>query len=236
LRYRNQAAAILAQLGRGRYATLRDLVKSEHVRANSRVYEVALHGPFIKYFSKFAHYTRSYLWPNVRLGDTHKGVACQDITQLTFESDSFDLVISSDVLEHVEDYPAAMREIFRVLRPGGAHVLSVPIVWPMPEKTIRRVELVDGELVHRLEPRFHKAGDGTPSLVYTDFGFDILDLLQEIGYDAWYERPSLMRWPGYFDALLVCRKPRAAAQPRPAQKITAKAANKPSGKKSKAKN
>lgn len=39
---------------------------------------------------------------------------------------SFDTVIASDVLEHVPDDIAAMREIYRILRPGGAAILTVP--------------------------------------------------------------------------------------------------------------
>lgn len=47
-------------------------------------------------------------------------------TGLPFASSSFDLVIASDVLEHIEDDAKAVSEIARVLRPGGAFVFSVP--------------------------------------------------------------------------------------------------------------
>ncbi len=45
------------------------------------------------------------------------------------EDAMFDLVISTQVLEHVEDPWAAGREIARILRPGGRAVLTVPHVW-----------------------------------------------------------------------------------------------------------
>lgn len=43
---------------------------------------------------------------------------------------SFDVVISCDVLEHVPDDLAAMREIRRILRPGGTAILTVPQMDP----------------------------------------------------------------------------------------------------------
>ena len=40
-------------------------------------------------------------------------------TRLPFEDASFDFVVSFDVLEHVQDQPEAVREMLRVLKPGG---------------------------------------------------------------------------------------------------------------------
>ena len=52
---------------------------------------------------------------------------CQaDAARLPFASGRFDLVTALDALEHVEDDAAALRECFRVLRPGGALLASVP--------------------------------------------------------------------------------------------------------------
>jgi ubiquinone/menaquinone biosynthesis C-methylase UbiE len=52
---------------------------------------------------------------------------CQaDAARLPFASGSFELVTALDALEHVEDDAAALRECFRVLRPGGALLASVP--------------------------------------------------------------------------------------------------------------
>jgi SAM-dependent methyltransferase len=64
----------------------------------------------------------------------------EDATRLPFEDGSFDLIVSFEVLEHLFAPQEAAREIRRVLRPGGALVVSVPNVgfWQ------RRAELALG--------------------------------------------------------------------------------------------
>jgi SAM-dependent methyltransferase len=50
-----------------------------------------------------------------------------DLTRLDFADRSFDLILCSHVLEHIEDDRKAMAEIARVLRPTGRAVVMVPI-------------------------------------------------------------------------------------------------------------
>ncbi len=55
-----------------------------------------------------------------------KNIRCENITSLSFDSGIFDMVIANHVLEHVPDDAAAMKEIYRVLKPGGIAMLQVP--------------------------------------------------------------------------------------------------------------
>jgi SAM-dependent methyltransferase len=50
-----------------------------------------------------------------------------DLTALPFADEEFDLILCSHVLEHVGDDRAAMREMRRVLRPGGLAVIQTPV-------------------------------------------------------------------------------------------------------------
>jgi SAM-dependent methyltransferase len=59
------------------------------------------------------------------LNDPHV-MDLQDITDMTYDDASFDVIACSHVLEHVPDDRAAMREFFRVLKPGGWAIIMVP--------------------------------------------------------------------------------------------------------------
>ena len=49
-----------------------------------------------------------------------------DATRLPFADGTFDAVITSEVLEHIQDDVAAIAEMTRILRPGGVFAATVP--------------------------------------------------------------------------------------------------------------
>lgn len=57
-----------------------------------------------------------------------RAMVALDVTRIAFPEASFDVVYASHVLEHVPEDRQAMREFFRVLKPGGWAVLQVPLV------------------------------------------------------------------------------------------------------------
>ena len=53
-----------------------------------------------------------------------------DIAALPFGPEKFDCLIATETLEHVTDPWAAVRECYRVLRPGGMALFTTPFMWP----------------------------------------------------------------------------------------------------------
>lgn len=66
------------------------------------------------------------LRPRLHLAERHP-------YRLPFADDSFDLVVSSQVFEHVMDYAAVMRELGRVLKPSGLSIHIFPARWGLVE-------------------------------------------------------------------------------------------------------
>jgi SAM-dependent methyltransferase len=58
------------------------------------------------------------------------GAVNGDALVLPFPDDTFDCIIASEVLEHLWADEAAIRELVRVLRPGGRMAVTVPTRWP----------------------------------------------------------------------------------------------------------
>ena len=80
-----------------------------------------------------------------------------DITDMPYEDASFDAVLCSHVLEHVSDDRAAIREIYRVLRPGGWAILMVPFA-----TTAQHIRRPPNERANHRSPRLeHTIEDPT---------------------------------------------------------------------------
>lgn len=212
-RWRDQAAILVDEFGRGEALSLHDLVK-RGLLDGVDILEPALRGPFVRSMRGLPNYVQSYLWPDLSPGAvTAEGIRNEDLTRLTFEDESFDLVITSDVMEHLIDIRAAFAETLRVLRPGGIHVFSIPNDFPFPPQTLARVAMDGGEEVHLKPPVYHNAGDGSKCLVYTDFGADLTDLIHELGGRLSVVRRSSGILPCHTNATFVMRKIARAKPP-----------------------
>ena len=125
-----------------------------------------------------------YLGSTVEPGALVDGVRNEDITRLTFGSNSFDYVLTFDVLEHVPNYMRGVEEIYRVLKPGGVLFVTVPFARDSQQNVIRAALDDSGAIVHRLPPEYR----GNPidpekgSLCFQYLGWEFLDQLRDAGF------------------------------------------------------
>lgn len=99
-----------------------------------------------------------------------------DVTAMTCYADgTFDAFICSHVLEHVSDDAKAMRELRRVLKPGGWGIMMVPI-----NTKLQEIRENPGETDERM--RWKNFGQGDHVRVYSRTGF--VQRLKDAGFQV----------------------------------------------------
>jgi hypothetical protein len=143
---------------------------------DKRIWELAPAGPASRKLRRECHqYVGSHYRPDIPLGTVVKGNRCEDLEQPTFEDGSFDIIVSSDVLEHIVDVDAAHAQIARVLAGDGIHVWTVPLHQDVAVSRHRVTRSATG-VEHLVPAEYH--GDPVSAegaLVTFDWGTDLPD-------------------------------------------------------------
>lgn len=194
LRARRLARVILdvfpAATARGPARSVRDWVSTATARG-LRIAEInrvdGLHEMLIRLDSLAWSEFREDAAPGV----TVEGARCEDLACLTYPDASFDLVLSSETLEHVPDLDRALAEIMRVLKPGGWHLFTIPLLPGVPKTFPRALRDPGGSVRDLARPIRHPGGDaGYP--VFTEFGLDFVPRLATLGFETktWFWPPT----------------------------------------------
>jgi len=115
-----------------------------------------------------------------------------DLQSMTFSSRTWDLIVHSDTLEHVDDPIAALHECARLLDSGGCLCFTIPII--------------SGRMTRRrdsLPPSYHGLSSDPIYRVVTEYGADFWSQLFESDFDHVELVP--LQWP---DAVAVIARPR----------------------------
>jgi ubiquinone/menaquinone biosynthesis C-methylase UbiE len=133
----------------------------------------------------FSKTYESEYFPGVPSGEMVDGVLSQDCTKTSFGDASLDLVTSNQVLEHVPNFQAALTEVLRVLRPGGAFIFSVPL-YNDKTRQIAKLDLTQ-KVVFFGKPEFHDSRIGGPKSapVFWRHGTqDIIEIIETSGFET----------------------------------------------------
>ena len=130
---------------------------------------------------KILHFAPESYFVSMMEGNTHyhsadivagKARHTMDISDIHFNNDSFDVVLSNHVLEHVPDDRKALREFYRILKPGGFALITIPINWA-------RHETYENPEVSSAEQRFAHYADVSHLRYY---GRDFEERLKQPGF------------------------------------------------------
>ena len=198
-RYRALAYVICKSLSGDLGTRLRSLVDVARL-SDLKVYNTDTLSPVHTALASMKNYVCSeYFGGEYAGGECVNNVQHQDLMDLSFPDESFDLVLSADVFEHIPDPYKAHREVFRVLKPGGRHIFTVPFDQAQYLDDLRAVIDEDGSIKLLQPPVYHhdplRIDDGC--LVYSFFSIEMLARLRRIGF-----RTNMYRvespWHGIF--------------------------------------
>jgi len=139
-----------------------------------------------KNFSKINLTGSEFLGYDKKPGEIVHTIRNESALDLSFKDESFDIIISQDVYEHVPDITKALGEAFHVLKQGGKLLISIPLRWNQI-RSMERAVLKNGKIIHIMPEEYH----GNPlskkgSLVFYNYGWDFLEMLKNAGFDDVY--------------------------------------------------
>ena len=183
-RNRQIAYLLCRALSRGADKPIHSLVDLKRHCSDLKIYNTEASGPIHTQLQTLSGYRCSeYFGSSHQSGEIVKGIMHQDLMALSWEDNSLDFVLSSDVFEHIPDPYRAHQEVCRVLKPGGRHIFTVPFdLQGFLDDTRAKLD-VKGNPVFLAPPIYH--GDPlSPQgiLVYTIFGLEMLVRLRRIGF------------------------------------------------------
>lgn len=133
-------------------------------------------------------------------------VVCNLLNPLPFQDNTFDVVIASNVLEHIPDARTVLLEARRVLRPGGRFVATIPFLMRMHQRPYDFHRYTDLMLMRMFqEAGFHQSSIkplGTSFDVYQHIGQHFFSLMFDRSDDmnhaarrfAWWWAVRLSWW------------------------------------------
>ncbi|MDR1866157.1 MAG: class I SAM-dependent methyltransferase [Bacteroidales bacterium] len=107
-----------------------------YIKENDTVFDIGCgNKPMEQYIRTLIKNDRaeSYVGCDVVQSSARKVDIVCDATDIPEKSSAYDIVVCTQVVEHVFDHAKVFEEAFRLLKPGGFFIVSGPFVWPVHE-------------------------------------------------------------------------------------------------------
>lgn len=138
-------------------------------------------GVSMKLKKKCRRYTSSQFYPKQPLGKNINYNRNENLEIMTFKDKSFDIFITQDVFEHIYNPEKAFKEIARVLKEGGCHIFTVPLVNKHNPSEVWAIKGKNCEPVFLKEPEYHiNPINPLGSPVTMHWGYDIINYIKEV--------------------------------------------------------
>ena len=180
-RVRSATDVLLKTFKSNQYSCLNDLVKDlMQTPGTWRALETGSTGGIFSQLKSLKAITKTEYFNSIPRGTCIDGVFSEDLQELSFPDNSFNIVISLDVFEHIANPWRAFAEVYRVLRPQGTAIITIPIDWRLT-KTKARAQMEGDSIQHVSPPAYHLDPLRTEgALVFTDFGQDLIQCLNDL--------------------------------------------------------
>jgi len=148
-------------------------------RASMRILETSGYRGHPQRLARLFDYFNTTYLPPTDLPSTIDGRTTADLEDLAYPDGFFDVVLTAEVLEHVQRIEPALTELHRVLDPNGYAIISAPYVHAWPRTSVRVHRWRDRDVV-LYPPEYHAEN----TLVYRVFGRDLLAQLRDVGFSV----------------------------------------------------
>ncbi len=156
-----------------------------------------------KYLENLYDYYNILYEPEIIKNENYDVRKYGDLQNLHFQDENFDVILSSDVFEHVRLYKKAFLEVFRVLKHGGIFILQTPFL-RLEKKNVEFVEALGDRDIYLAPPQYHAAN----TLVYRTYGgLDLIPLLWRIGFYVRFIETEIQEHAISYQNVILCIKP-----------------------------
>eukprot|EP00121_Abeoforma_whisleri_P002630 Awhi_evm1s2366 len=195
LRHRKYSATLVRTFNKKlgtNFLTLPEAVQSPAL-SNQHIFNTETTGIIDQHLRSCQNYVHSeFLGVTHQSGEVVGGILHQNLMETSYADDTFDFVLTSEVFEHIPFPYTAFQEIYRILKPGGYHVMSVPHVLALKkDRILASLDKETGEITYHQPPQYHgepnplaEGGSSKGILCYTVFGQEMIKRLHAMGFEV----------------------------------------------------